>query len=418
MMTKSIDITMPSLGADMTKGKLVEWLVKVGDKVQHGDVIAVLETQKGAIDMEVYHDGIITELLVQPVNTVAVGTILARLAEENTDEQAALNTLDQAPSINLEKPMVAASSVVASVSSTKSSSMGQQSNTEPVKTSSTTDFFYASPIARKIAKTQQLDLSTLKGSGFNSAIILQDIENHIISPSAKNNRHSNEERLASMRSAIAAAMSKSKQAIPHFYLSLDIPLNKAQQWLQQVNQGKSPQEHVLLIALLLKATASTLKKYPQLNGFYANDGFVKASEINIANVISLRSGGVVVPAIANVDQLSVDEIMQAIRDITYRSRAIESGERLRSSELSGATITTTNMGERGVDSVFGIIYPPQVAIIGFGKVKKVPQVSADKISIGEQFTVCLSADHRVVDGMLAAKFLNVFAKKLQGPEQL
>lgn len=289
---------------------------------------------------------------------------------------------------------------------------------EPVKTNTATDFLYASPIARQIAKTQQMDLTTVKGSGVNGAILLRDIESQIIPPSGKNSRHSKDEKLVNMRNAIAAAMSQSKQEIPHFYLSLDIPLNNAQQWLQHVNQGKSPQEHVLLIALLLKASASALRKYPQLNGFYRNEGFVKASEINIANVISLRSGGVVVPAIANVDQMSVDEIMQAIRDITYRSRAIESGERLRSSELSGATITTTNMGERGTDSVFGIIYPPQVAIIGFGRVKKVPQISEDKISIGEQLTVCLSADHRVVDGMLAAKFLNFFAKKLQGPEQL
>lgn len=416
-MTKSIDITMPSLGADMTEGMLVEWLIKVGDKVKHGDVIAVLETQKGAIDMEVYHDGIITELLVQPVNTVAVGTVLARLEEENTD-QAAVNQADQAPNLNRDMPIAEISSLKSSVSSGQSLPRSKKTITEPVKKNTATDFLYASPIVRQIAKTQQLDLSTVKGSGVNGAILLQDIENQIIPPSGKNSRHSKDEKLANMRNAIAAAMSQSKQKIPHFYLSLDIPLNKAQQWLQQVNQAKSPQEHILLIALLLKATASALRKYPQLNGFYRNDGFVKANEINIANVISLRTGGVVVPAIANVDQMSVDEIMQAIRDITYRSRAIESGERLRSSELSGATITTTNMGERGVDSVFGIIYPPQVAILGFGRVKKVPRVSEEKISIGEQFTVCLSADHRVVDGMLAAKFLNVFAKKLQRPEQL
>lgn len=124
-MTKSIDITMPSLGADMTEGMLVEWLIKVGDKVQHGDVIAVLETQKGAIDMEVYHDGIITELLVTPVNTVAVGTVLARLTEENTD-QAAINHADQAPSISLDKPMVEASSLKSSVSSAQSSSRSQK----------------------------------------------------------------------------------------------------------------------------------------------------------------------------------------------------------------------------------------------------------------------------------------------------
>ncbi|MBA6223892.1 2-oxo acid dehydrogenase subunit E2 [Colwellia sp. MB02u-18] len=422
-MKKSIDITMPSLGADMSEGMLVEWLIKVGDKVKHGDIIAVLETQKCAIDMEAYHDGIITQLLVQPVNTVSVGSVLARIEIEEKSLNESKNqsistegiikepvtTEQTTPEKIIDEPV----SLLAEALTEKPLIKSQKKSTEKLNINTKTNRVLASPIVRKIAKAQQLDLSRIKGSGPNGGIILKDITQ--IAPKT---RLTEGESLTNMRSAIAAAMTKSKQEIPHFYLSVDLPINKAQQWLQQANKDKTPQTHILLIALVLKAVAISLQKYPQLNGFYQKDHFEPASEINIANVISLRAGGVVVPALRHVEQLSVPEIMATLRDITRRSRAIERGERLRSSELMGATITITNMGERGVDQVFGIIYPPQVAIIGVGKVKKVPQVYDEKIDIGEQITLCLSADHRVVDGMLAAKFLNSLAKNLQKPEQL
>lgn len=452
-MKKSIDITMPSLGADMSEGMLVEWLVKVGDKVKHGDIIAVLETQKGAIDMEAYHDGIITELLVQPVNTVPVGSVLARIdiEEKSLNESKNQNTSTEdiikepitteeistekiitkkttpekiapeqiTPRKIIDEPVLLSAEALTEKpllkpqkKSTEKLNINTNINTK-THSNNKTNRVLASPIVRKIAKAQQLDLLRIKGSGPNGGIILKDIAQIV-----PKTRLTEGEPLANMRSAIAAAMTKSKQEIPHFYLSVDLPINKAQQWLQQANKDKTPQTHILLIALVLKAVAISLQKYPQLNGFYQKDHFEPASEINIANVISLRAGGVVVPALRHVEQLSVPEIMSALRDITRRSRAIERGERLRSSELMGATITITNMGERGVDQVFGIIYPPQVAIIGFGKVKKVPQVCDEKIDIGEQITLCLSADHRVVDGMLAAKFLNSLVKNLQKPEQL
>ncbi|WP_220462924.1 dihydrolipoamide acetyltransferase family protein [Colwellia sp. MB02u-6] len=438
-MKKSIDITMPSLGADMSEGMLVEWLVKVGNKVKHGDVIAVLETQKGAIDMEAYYDGIITELLVQPVNTVPVGSVLARMdiEEKSLNESKNQNTsteniikepitteeiIDEKitpekikPKQIIDEPVLLSAAALTEKTLIKPQKKSTEKLNINIKTNSNnkTNRVLASPIVRKIAKAQQLDLSRIKGSGPNGGIILKDITQ--IAPKT---RLTVGEPLTNMRSAIGAAMTKSKQEIPHFYLSVDLPINKAQQWLQQANKDKTPQTHILLIALVLKAVAISLQKYPQLNGFYQQDHFEPASEINIANVISLRGGGVVVPALRHVEQLSVLEIMSALRDITRRSRAIERGERLRSSELMGATITITNMGERGVDQVFGIIYPPQVAIIGVGNVKEVPQVCDEKIDIGEQITLCLSADHRVVDGMLAAKFLNSLAKNLQKPEQL
>lgn len=389
------DITMPSLGADMTEGTLTEWLVKEGEQVQSGDIIAVLETQKGAIDMEVYSAGTIAEILVQPVIEVPVGTVLARLALTE-------------PSKKVPKP-----SVTTAVKAGESLAEVDEHSvvSEPIQVSNVkvTDA-KASPIVRRLAKEQQLDLTGIQGSGPQGAILLNDLT-HLLTSEKHNITDKTEQ---NMRNAIAIAMAKSKQEIPHFYLSLELDITSAQQWLQQQNQASPPEEHVLLLALLLKALANSLVKYPKLNGFYRDNAFEQASAIHIGNVISLRQGGLVVPAIHDVDKLSVSELMQGLRDITERSR----NGHLRSSELMDVTITVTNMGERGADSVFGIIYPPQVAILGFGKVREIAKVVNDNVVIAQVLTLSLSADHRVIDGMLAAKFLNHLAKKLQKPESL
>jgi len=434
------DITMPSLGADMTDGTLNEWLVKEGDKVDVGDIIAVLETQKGAIDMEVYSAGTITEILVAPVAKVSVGTVLARLALTDTSSQAPLKKeRTETLTTELKTSDVTKEGISQEVNTQDTHSQHDNSQeagvniltaqVESVQAEAMqTSRVLASPIVRRLAKEQQLDLAGIKGSGPQGAILLADLNAFLA-----NDEHENISKTASseqnMRQAIAAAMAKSKQEIPHFYISLAIDISAAQQWLQRHNKNKSPDERVLLLALLLKALAKSLLKYPQLNGFYQDaslpssvfqgdvsqgEGFKQASAIHIGNVISLRQGGLLVPAIHDVDKLSVQEIMESLRDITQRSRT----GHLRTSELTDASITVTNMGERGADSVFGVIYPPQVAILGFGKNKKELILANDKVTEVDKITACLSADHRVIDGMIAAKFLNYLSKQLQQPERL
>ena len=414
--TEFEDITMPSLGADMSEGTLTQWLVKEGDEVNSGDIIAVLETQKGAIDMEVYSSGTIAEILVEPVIEVPVGTVLARIALAEPSQKVSPQKSSVPTPILAPTP-----AVIASEASTE---LDKNVVSEQVKVSEVkvTDV-KASPIVRRLAKEQQLNLTGIKGSGPQGAILLNDLTALLKAKEkakTKNEKHKPADKAEqNMRNAIAVAMAKSKQEIPHFYLNLELDLTNAQQWLQQQNQATPPEEHVLLLALLLKALANSLVKYPKLNGFYQNDlpkgnNFEQASGIHVGNVISLRQGGLVVPAIHDVDKLSISELMQGLRDITERSRK----GHLRSSELMDATITVTNMGERGADSVFGIIYPPQVAILGFGKVRKTTKVVNDNVVIAQVLTVSLSADHRVIDGMLAAKFLNYLAKQLQKPERL
>ena len=394
------EIVMPSLGADMAEGMLVEWLVKRGDSVKRGDIIAVIETQKGAIDMEVYYTGVISEILHEPVVTLPVGTVMARVElTEASDREVAATA---APQMDTTVPEI--------------DTAPQMDTTSPqVGTAAGRGSVIASPIVRKVALEKRLDLTSIKGSGPLGAILLRDLPETTkemrVSTSASKQLSGVTK---SMRGAIAAAMTKSKNEIPHFYQSLDIELSNALAWLKKTNEDRSPELHILLLALLLKAVAKTLTKYPDLNGFYQANQFVHAEEIHIGNVISLRQGGLVVPAIHHVDKLSVDETMQAIRDISARGR----NGHLRSSELTDASITITNMGERGTDSVFAVIYPPQVAIIGFGKIRKTPQLVDGELVNSEVMSVCLSADHRVIDGMLGAKFLNALSKQLQKPELL
>jgi pyruvate dehydrogenase E2 component (dihydrolipoamide acetyltransferase) len=405
------DITMPSLGADMTEGTLTQWLVKQGDKVNSGDIIAVLETQKGAIDMEVYSSGTITEILVEPVIEVPVGTILARIALAEPSNKVVESVVPAVDKAN-----------ETSVQVVETSPVNKQVNVTNVKISDVK----ASPIARRLAKEQQINLTYIIGSGPQGAILLNDLTSLLTDKKQLNSKKLKSAGTTeqNMRNAIAVAMTKSKQEIPHFYLSVEVDVTTAQQWLLQQNQASSPEDHVILLALLLKALANSLVKYPKLNGFYQNDisqsdlpqgdHFEQVSAIHIGNVISLRQGGLVVPAIHDVDKLSITELMQSLRDITERSR----NGHLRSSELMDATVTVTNMGERGADSVFGIIYPPQVAILGFGKVREIAKVVNDNMVVAQVLTLSLSADHRVIDGMLAAKFLNYLGKTLQKPEHL
>ena len=434
-----IDITMPSLGADMAEGTLIEWLVTIGDQVNKGDIIAVIETDKGAIDMEAYQSGKVSKIVVQPITKVPVGTVLARLeSDSNSDpgsktpttkpkQQQQNKTLEEESDKQTQTEEIVSEKIVSEKIVSKKALPIDTLPEEifPKKKSPKKASPLASPLVRKIAEDSQLDLSTIKGSGPGGAIILNDVVNDaannsseavdgskkIKKTSTQNNTDTNTN---AMRTAIALAMEKSKREIPHYYLSLDIDISKTLQWLHTENKEREPDQRQLLLAVLLKAVANTLIKFPQLNGYYLNNQFQPSEGVHIGNAISLRKGGLVVPAIHHVETLSLDDVMRALRDVVNRSR----GGRLRSSELSDATITVTNMGDLGSDTVFGIIYPPQVAIIGFGTPRKAPQVKDNALIVSHIITISLSADHRVSDGGLGAKFLNTFAHQLQKPESL
>ncbi|MGR5065109.1 dihydrolipoamide acetyltransferase family protein [Photobacterium sp. DNB22_13_2] len=403
-----VDITMPALGADMRDGTLIDWQIKPGDQVKKGDIIAVIETNKGAIDMEAYHDGIITELLVMPTIKLPVGSVMARMAETGSQSPSSKATHVSHPITSSPSPEHEHHEVTVQPAPIAhrpylpphTERYGSRGPTRQI----------VSPAARQLANQRGIALSGLLGSGPNGAILLRDLPT---APEAQASRDVDHKKSA-MRQAISEAMSLSKQQIPHYYLSLEVNLSKTQQWLIQQNQQREPEQRLLITAVILTAIARQLPRYPALNGFYQNGSFTPSQAIHIGNTISLRDEGLVVPAILNADQLNLDQMMVSLRDQTERGRR----GRLRSSELGSATVTVTSIGDRGADAITGVIYPPQVAIVGLGRLRQAPLVDNGNIAIGDLMTVTLSADHRVSDGLVGSRFLNAMAKQLQHPEDL
>jgi len=388
-----IEFKLPSLGADMDQGKLVEWKVKPGDAVKRGQVVAVVDTSKAAVEVEIWQDGTMFEQLVSVGEAVPVGTVIATLLTPGeTPEQAAL----QKRTAPAARPAPAAP---ASAAAPAAVPLAQR---KPV-----------SPAARKHARELNVDVEKLAGSGPHGAVTVEDVEKaaaaaHVDAAPAPTDRY------AEMRKAIAAAMSRSKREIPHYYLSETIPMQRAAEWLARENEKRPVTERILMGALQLKAVALALAKTPELNGFWRNGAFEPATGVHIGVAISIRQGGLIPPAIHDVDKKSLPELMRALRDLVARARAGS----LRSSEMSDPTITVTNLGETGVEAVFGVIYPPQVALVGFGRLEARPWSENGSLLALPLVTASLSADHRASDGIRGARFLADLRERLQHPEEL
>jgi pyruvate dehydrogenase E2 component (dihydrolipoamide acetyltransferase) len=217
-----------------------------------------------------------------------------------------------------------------------------------------------------------------------------------------------------MRRAIAAAMARSKREIPHYYLHHRIDLGAAQEWLGRTNAERTPPERLLMAALFVKASALALRRFPEFNGFYTEAGFEPSEAIHVGVGIAVRGGGLIAPAVHDADKRDLDALMADLRDKTQRMRA----GRVRSSELSDPTATVSSLGDRGVEALFGVIYPPQVALVGFGKVSERPAVVEGRLVPRPLVDATLSGDHRANDGHRGALFLNEIDKRLQEPEGL
>jgi pyruvate dehydrogenase E2 component (dihydrolipoamide acetyltransferase) len=254
-----------------------------------------------------------------------------------------------------------------------------------------------------------MDPATLIGSGPDGAITLEDVEK-----AAKSVTAAPVDRMTEMRKTIGAAMARSKREIPHYYLASDIPLARASEWLTAYNAQRSVTERVLMAAVLLKAVANALKRHPRLNGFYRDGRFEAASAVHPGVAISLRQGGLIAPALHDCDTKNLDELMRGLADLVRRARAFS----LKSSELSDPTVTVTNLGDGGADVVHGVIYPPQVAIVGFGGVRERPWVVDGTVRVLPVVSATLAADHRVTDGHAGALFLADLSRALQAPDKL
>ncbi len=401
---------MPSLGADMEEGKLVEWLVAPGDKVSRGDVVAVVETQKGAIEIEIFEAGEIAELLVQPGKTLPVGAPLARLGVSGEAE------LGAAPA-----PPIASRETPRPVEAPAPRQASEQPKAPAVHVPAARfGAVLASPAARVRAAEIGIALESVAGTGPGGAVLLSDVERHArtgpaptIEP-AKADLPKSKPGLdmAEMRRAIAAAMSRAKREIPHYYLWHEIDLQAAQDRLAALNAARTPDRRLLMGALLVHATVQALAKVPELNGRFETEPYAPSTAIHCGLAVAMRGGGLIAPAILDATDKDPDMIMEAMRDIVARTRA----GRLRNSEITQGTITVSSLGETGADALFGVIYPPQVALVGFGAPRVRPMLHGGIMEPRLAVTVSLAADHRISDGRRGALFLAEIARLLQEPE--
>ncbi|MCZ4602792.1 2-oxo acid dehydrogenase subunit E2 [Streptomyces sp. Lzd4kr] len=470
------EFTMPSLGADMDEGTLLEWLVGPGDLVHKGDPVAVVETAKSTIEVECFATGTMTELLVEPGATVPVGTPLALIgpaerrppgrrtrkkggsAEPSEPTEPATPTEFPSPppepapvpaparSDARQGGHVEAGPLVRHLAEQSGVHLETVHGSGPGGRLTRTDVeaavagravpgsprVRATPFARRLAAELGVDLATVTGTGKESVVRAADVRRAAPGPAAPapqalagatpsgpsaqrpSAARPSEDRAAGMRQAIAGLMTRANRDIPHYYLSTTVDMSAAMGRLHEHNRRSPVSERLLPAALLLKAAALGAREVPELNGFWTEDHFTPGEGIHLGVAVSLRGGGLVAPALHHADTLALPQLMNSLKDLVTRARA----GRLRGSEVSDATITVTNLGDQGVETVFGVIHPPQVALVGFGKVADRPCAVDGLLGVRPVVTATLSADHRATDGAVGARYLTVVSRLLQNPEQL
>ncbi|MBZ5528043.1 MAG: 2-oxo acid dehydrogenase subunit E2 [Acidobacteriia bacterium] len=392
------EFVMPQLGADMTAGKLLRWRMNIGDRVQRGDIIADVETDKADIEVEIFASGIVDKFLIHPGEKVPVGTPLALIREEGVT----------VPAAGAVPPLVRTATALAPVRAT---ALAPSIAVSPPAVAPFPGRLHISPVARKIAEEQGLDPAILTGTGPGGRVTREDVQRAV---EARTAAQEPPDRQTRMRQVIAAAMARSKREIPHYYLSTTVDMNRCVQWLAQENTRRPIADRLLYGVLLLKAVALALRQVPELNSLWKEGKAMPSADVHVGVAVSLRGGGLVAPALHHTDRQSVGELMKQFLDLVQRARAGS----LRSSELSDPTITVTSLGEQGVETVFGIIYPPQVALVGFGKIAERPCSVDGQIVSRPLLTATLSADHRVSDGHRGGLFLAALERLLQEPEKL
>lgn len=437
---------MPSLGADMESGTLVEWLVRPGDTVHKGDIVAVVDTSKANVEIECFDDGVIEQLIVTPGTTVPVGTVLATIqagpaapepAAPRPPEPAVLAAGAGEPAPPERPPVpepAAATSPVTSPLVRRLAAQrkvdlaglrgtgpgGRVTHADVEAASRPPGRVRSSPLARRLAAELGVDLRSVAGGGPGGAVRARDIRRaapppvtRATTPTAAPSAQAID-RSAAMRAQIAVSMARSKREIPHYYLSETIDLDAALRWLHGRNRELPVPARIVPAALLLKASALALRAVPDLNGHFSDGAFRRSDAVHLGVAISLRGGGLVAPAIHDADRLGLDDLMAALKDLVTRTRA----GRLRAAELADPTITVSNLGEQGVESILGVIYPPQVALVGFGAVTDRPWSVNGLLGVRPLVTASLAADHRVTDGATGARYLLRVRDLLQRPEEL
>ena len=396
----TIEFRMPALGADMTAGTLVEWRIAPGDQIKRGQVIALVETEKGIIDVEAFHEGAVERLLVEPGTLLPVGTAMA-LFSGGAPVSAATTAVP---------PAAAAIPPVPTTPLTGAPALGPAvARGHHVR---------ISPAARRRAEELGLSIEALAGAGTGAPLSIADVEAAAAARASSGPAPAavtgTERAQAAMRRAIAAAMARAKREIPHYYLAETVDFGPARTWLEGFNATRPVEDRLLYSVLIIKAVARAAAEMPGFAGFYRNGQFEAATDIHVGFAVAQRGGGLMAPALLSAVSKELTVLMRELMDLIARAR---SGH-LRSSELGLPVITLTSLGEEGVDAVYPIIFPDQVAIVGAGRLTDRAWVNDGQVTIRPILTLTLAADHRVTDGRRGARFLARIAALLAAPGDL
>ena len=432
----AVQILMPALSPTMTDGTLARWLVAEGDAVRSGDVIAEIETDKATMEVEALDDGVIAKLVVaEGSQNVAVNALIALLAEEGEDVAEAAKLADnsaastpQAPAeapAAVETPIAAPTAAPAPVAppATTASAPVFMPAAHPQTSNRAGNRVFASPLARRIAVDSGLDIASVTGTGPHGRIIRADVEDALAtgisspamaSPAASSvSMPAQSERFephTAMRRVIAERLQHSKQNAPHFYLTVECEIDNLLEARKALNEAAPEGVKISVNDMVVKAAAAALIAAPEVNGYFEEAGCRYFSDADICIAVAVE-GGLVTPVIRAANQLGLSAIASASADLAKRAR----DNQLDPAEYTGGTFTISNLGMFGVHEFSAVINPPQAAILAVGAGEKRPVVRGNALAIATVMSVTLSADHRIVDGAVGAKWLQSFKQAIENP---
>ena len=427
----AVQILMPALSPTMTDGTLARWLVAEGDAVRSGDVIAEIETDKATMEVEALDDGVMAKLVVaEGSQNVAVNALIAVLAEEGEDVTEAAKTADNAATnapaaaqTPAEAPAAVETAAVAPTAAPPATTASAPDTMPATAAPQKGNRVFASPLARRIAADAGLDIASVTGTGPHGRIIRADVEEAlatgIASPamavsaasgaavSAQSERF---EPHTAMRRVIAERLQHSKQNAPHFYLTVECEIDNLLEARKALNEAAPEGVKISVNDMVVKAAAAALIAVPEVNGYFEEAGCRYFSDADICIAVAVE-GGLVTPVIRAANQLGLSAIASASADLAKRAR----DNQLDPAEYTGGTFTISNLGMFGIREFSAVINPPQAAILAVGAGEKRPVVRGDALAIATVMSVTLSADHRIVDGAVGAKWLQAFKQAIENP---
>lgn len=388
-------VVMPKLTDTMEEGVLVAWKKREGDRVEAGEVLAEIETDKAVMDLEAFASGILRKVLVHNGETVQAGTLLGVIGEADEDIAPALTD-----KVTATAPPVGTKPAAATPAGPSATAAARTEGVRPI----------ASPRAKALAAERGIDLSAVAGSGPGGRIVEEDVLK-AQAAEASALPAGMDQPLTQMRKAIARATVQSKAPVPHFYLTTEIDMGPAEQLRDQFKRNRQP--HPSITDLLVKASALALARHPEINVSYVRDAIRHYERVDIGVAVGMDDG-LITPVIRDCASKSLETISADARALIERAKQ----KRLQPAEYTGATFTISNLGMYDVENFIAVLMPPQAAVLAVGAIREVPVVVKGSLGVGRRMKVTLSCDHRAIDGLMAAEFLKELKRVLEHPEEL